>query len=289
MGMALVVVGACGGADRIDLETCQGQRLVYRLEPWLGRAATAEQVKTAVKSVRERLAPYDVRCAVDPLPESGTLVVAFAHEASEETLTAARQVVECLGTLEFRIAAPPERQQELSATRNADCDAPPGYRWIAWAEKREEQFVLVEAPEDSVEHEMKVIRKRKSPESPEFAEARAKFDQVKDDEVFTHADVASAEAQQSGAQHVVAFEIDEERKRSFAAFTGRHIGEKFVIIVDGRARIAPVIRMMLPGAGIIEGGGVSGFSAEEARRLAAVLSARPLPGRLTLVSAEAPK
>ena len=75
----------------------------------------------------------------------------------------------------------------------------------------------------------------------------------------------------------MAFEMVEGRKAEFESFTARHVNRRLAIIVDGRVLAVPSIRSPLPGAGIITGGGASGFTREDAESLAAVLISGAYP------------
>jgi preprotein translocase subunit SecD len=88
------------------------------------------------------------------------------------------------------------------------------------------------------------------------------------------------EADPLGIGWLVRFEMREDRREDFSALTGRNVGRKLAIIVDGVLESAPVIRERLPGGGQITGGGVGGFGREEAESLAAVLRSGPLPSEV---------
>ena len=82
---------------------------------------------------------------------------------------------------------------------------------------------------------------------------------------------------QYGTSWVVSFAIVPDRKEDFTDFTRRSVKRRLAIIVDGRVTSAPMIQETLPGHGQISGGGVDGFSREEAEELAAILKSGPLP------------
>ncbi len=86
---------------------------------------------------------------------------------------------------------------------------------------------------------------------------------------------------QYGTSWVVGFAMIEERMDEFADFTSRIVKRKLAIIVDGSVTSAPMVLETLPGRGQISGGGVGGFSRDEAEAFAAILRSGPLPSEVT--------
>ena len=119
--------------------------------------------------------------------------------------------------------------------------------------------------------EAQAVLEKLRADSKEYGDARAKFEEVARNEVFTGEELVKTEIHHQVAQTVVFFEFKAERKPYFGAFTERHVRENMAIILDGRVNSAPVIKSPLPGEGIIEGGGAAGFKEKEARELAVVL------------------
>ena len=79
-------------------------------------------------------------------------------------------------------------------------------------------------------------------------------------------------------QPAVAFSLTEDGGRRCAALTSANTGRQLAIVLDGRARSAPVIsNPITSGEGTIQGG----FSAAEARDLALVLRSGALPVSMT--------
>ena len=107
--------------------------------------------------------------------------------------------------------------------------------------------------------------------STEWRDARAKYDEVVRNEVFTGDQLVRTEIHHQVTEAVVFFEFKPDRKPYFGAFTEKHVRENMAIILDGRVNSAPVIKSPLPGEGIIEGGGAGGFKEKDARDLAIVL------------------
>ena len=83
---------------------------------------------------------------------------------------------------------------------------------------------------------------------------------------------------------VVSFRLDTVGAKRFADASRRHVGRRIAIVLDGKIVTAPVINSpILSGSGIIEGGGTTGFTVEEARDLALVLRAGALPAPLRII------
>ena len=88
---------------------------------------------------------------------------------------------------------------------------------------------------------------------------------------FGGKDLKSVSASFDGQQKLaVGFEFMASRGSDFAAFTEAHVGKRLAIVLDDQIYSDPVINDILPGSGIISGGG-SGFSKDEQKRLITVL------------------
>lgn len=82
---------------------------------------------------------------------------------------------------------------------------------------------------------------------------------------------------------VVSFEMTPKGGREFAELTGRHVGRRLAIILDGKVFSAPVIRSRIGGgSGVIEGR----FTSDEAHNLALVLRAGALPAPVKIANKE---
>ncbi|MEK7766742.1 MAG: protein translocase subunit SecD, partial [bacterium] len=82
---------------------------------------------------------------------------------------------------------------------------------------------------------------------------------------------------------VVSFEMTPKGGRDFAELTGRHVGRRLAIVLDGKVYSAPVIRSRIGGgSGVIEGR----FTSDEAHNLALILRAGALPAPVKIVNKE---
>ncbi|MCU0726740.1 MAG: protein translocase subunit SecD [Planctomycetes bacterium] len=87
-----------------------------------------------------------------------------------------------------------------------------------------------------------------------------------------------------GAGYVVAFATRARREADFGNFTERNVKRQMAIIIDGALESAPVIQEKLPGRGQISGGGMGGFSRDQAQDLVTVLRSGSLAVKLELQS-----
>jgi preprotein translocase subunit SecD len=108
---------------------------------------------------------------------------------------------------------------------------------------------------------------------PEVVERRARFT----GERLVRAQATADPGTQGFA---LAFQLDAEGTRLFCRVTRDHAGQRFAVLFDDEVLTAPRINEPIcAGSGII-----SGFSPEEARDLATMLSAGALPAPLTIVA-----
>lgn len=77
--------------------------------------------------------------------------------------------------------------------------------------------------------------------------------------------------------------LDKEGARIFEEVTGRNVGKRLAIVLDGVVKSAPVIRERIPGGKAQITGK---FTMEEARELAIVLRSGTLPAKLNIISKE---
>ncbi len=75
---------------------------------------------------------------------------------------------------------------------------------------------------------------------------------------------------------VVLFEFQQQKKLAFEYFTGAYEGRGMAIVLNDIVDTAPRINQPLKGGGFIEGGGLAGFSHEEASELVLVLKSGSL-------------
>jgi len=269
--VALVLsVASCGDAPRATLPgpsadsppaaepaaAHAGHPVVFSAKDSTGGAASAEATSRAADVVRSRIAAMRFEgCTV----ESRTgAVVLWVTDPSEPRLAVLRDLATSPGTVEFRVCA----DASLRRASDPEQPAPAGYRWVPAAEHEPGGPFLLEAPETS------------EPEEGREARIRSR--------VFTDEDLAPASdaAVRIGGQWVVNFRLQEDRSLEFHDFTAAILRRQLAIVLDGRILSMPVVMAALPGQGLISGGGASGFSEEEARRLSAVLGHGRLPCRL---------
>ena len=98
--------------------------------------------------------------------------------------------------------------------------------------------------------------------------------------LFDRSGVTSAEVGEDGltGEPIVRLQLDEEAARLFDAHAAQHLGEYFALVMDDEVVMSPAInakrydgRLLVTGA----------FTPMEARALAAILPADPLPAELT--------
>jgi SecD/SecF fusion protein len=78
----------------------------------------------------------------------------------------------------------------------------------------------------------------------------------------------------------VSLRMNRQGGRTFAQYTGEHVGDYLAIVLDGKVQSAPVIRDRIPAG--TPASITGGFSDEEARDLAIVLRAGKLPAPMTI-------
>jgi len=105
---------------------------------------------------------------------------------------------------------------------------------------------------------------------------------IRDPYNVTGADLASAyPTQDQTGLPAVGFKFKPGKGRKFGWMTQENTGERVAIILDGRVFSAPVVEERIDNVGIIRGG-AAGFTYQEAKNLATVLSAGSLPADLEL-------
>ena len=295
VAIALLVSGACDAsrtAPQLDPATCRGPRLRYHAETDDGTAAPSDLVARTVGVIGTRLHLAGFRnVAVGALPEPGGVVVAFAEPVVPEAVEPVRALVEREGTLEFRIVAPESIEREQAAVRSASTNTlkpPPEYRWISRTHGGSD--VLVQTPEKPLlAHLLRLRKKGLGEDAPEVATARGAYETVLREQVFLGDQIGRAFVVHQSYQIVVAFELHDDRRAGFTEFTGANVNRHMAIVLDGRVYSSPIIKSALPGEGVIEGGGAAGFTEQEAKEFAAVLSSGQLPCRLVRVAPEETK
>lgn len=215
-------------------------------------------------------------------------IVVEMPKRTKDEIVLIKSLVERNGQLEFRI------REELSAetSEREFRDANPAVykpkedrRWVPLAPKEIREpgktDVLLKVPEAPLQRKYEALRAEKGEEHEETRKAEREFRDAAAAEVFRGEDLESVGLTTQGAAIVVAFELKDERKADFAAFTKRNVGKQMAIILDGRVQSDPVIKSELPGRGIIEGGG-GGFTQAEANELRITLESGSTGVRLVL-------
>jgi len=106
---------------------------------------------------------------------------------------------------------------------------------------------------------------------------------VKKEPELTGAGLRDAYVGYDAAKPVVNLELNREGARIFDEVTGRNVGRRLAIVLDGVVKSAPVIRTRIPdGKAQISGH----FTVEEAKELALVLRAGALPAEVKLAYKE---
>jgi hypothetical protein len=78
----------------------------------------------------------------------------------------------------------------------------------------------------------------------------------------------------------IQFSLEKGTAEKFSDFTGRNVGKRLAIIIDGKIRSTPVIRSRLYDKAVISGG----FTLEESRELAILLRSGRMPVKTVLVT-----
>jgi preprotein translocase subunit SecD len=275
-----VVAAAFGGEDVATSVT-------YRLEPLAGRQITDQDIDRVCRVLSRRLTGAGLGdqaiTSRGPL-ERTEISVTFKASPDREAVL---RMLERPGTIEFRIVAPAEdtrKWRQISEELDGPLVAPKRFAWVPYAADRPE--CLVVTPERPIAAHIEKLLASGLPDDDVVVESlRGDLERVRRDEVFTGDQLQRVEVHRQSTQVLVYFAFREDRKTSFGEFTERHVKELLAIILDGKVESAPVIRSRLPGEGIIEGGGATGFTEREARELASVLEAGALPVRLVRVEA----
>ena len=291
--LILIVIAASAWqwADRglrYGLDLAGGAALTYRIDAQTSDGAARDfDVNTILEIIENRVNAFGLAEISLTATEDDEILVEVPGR-SKEQLEGIKRVVERNGDLEFRIlenetktrAERQKREQLGRLYRPSD----PRYVWVPDASGRDDLLVLFE--EKPVRDELDALRAR-AEAGEDVAEAIKDAERRKADierlERFTGQDLAKTAVQPQNVEIVVYFEMIRERQDDFHGFTKRHVEQQMAIILDGKVNSAPVINSPLPGKGIIEGGGMGGFKADEARELSIVLESGATGVTLTLV------
>jgi hypothetical protein len=227
-----------------------GATLVYEVDgPTEG---LVEAVNARLRGVGQRHVNLHVR-------DGARLEVALSKAATEKTVERVKALLARPGSLEFMVVAKegsewPERKHRES--RGEEYEGPrKGFRWVPL---------------------------RRPADVPDRLLETATVFRGED----LDPDGLRAEPSPVGPGYQVLFSLKEERREAFADFSEQIIGRQLAIVIEGGIESAPVVRDRLPGRAIITGGGMGGFSKEEAEDLVNVLRSGPLPAKLILIEEE---
>ena len=298
-----------------------GAALVYQLEmDDVPRAQWEETLQNTVRVIEERVNTIGLKdLKVDALPPTQFEVQFPGKETSE--VQRIKDILTRLGQLEFRIVAlPPQKgdghtsgledsEREKKRQMGAAYPGPPaGTAWVPPRIVRNEQGEvvsggverLVEYPESGLLEEIKRLEGRKQEDAirdrPEaiaeidmqIAGKQTELESIRKKNYFTGEDLDPAglgiRQGDFGASWVVAFAMQDKRKVDFGDFTTANKRRLMAILIDGHVESAPVIQETLPGRGQISGGGMRGFSRDEANDLVTVLRSGSLRAEITLQS-----
>jgi preprotein translocase subunit SecD len=279
-----VVVFAVAGRSRLP----DGPRIKFRVETADGHPADGNDAIAATRVLARRLDGSGL-AGVEIVPTVAGEVIVMLPRALAPNLNSIVELAERKGSLAFRITADQTEQRKWRELKQAqDVAPPPELAWIATKDGGPD--LLVHTPERPYFVALQKLKKRGVPEdAADYKAVLESYEKTVRQEVFTGADVVRAEAEHMQARHLVFFAFNDDRKPFFKEFTSKHVGEMIAIIIDGKVEAAPMLKSMLPGEGIIEGGGSTGFTQHEAQDLAAVLGSGSFPGRLVRVTTPEPK
>ena len=254
MGLWLALAFAACGPTELEI----GNRLTYQV-------ANPEAVDAVAGIVRNRLEEIDVpfRLRVNFDATFDVLL----PEMEPAGLARVKAVVMSPGLLEFRIVA--EEAEEAKERgrreeRGSEYPGPPdGYEWLP---QRTHDSSAPPAPDRLVA----------IPADPA--------------ETFRSRDLdperVGVRPSGFGPSFVITFAFTDSRVPDFGAFTEKYVRRQLAIVIDGQIESAPVIQEKLPGGGQISGGGMQGFSREEAEDLVTLFRRLPLPAAVELVLEE---
>ncbi len=263
------------GGIKLGLDLRGGASLTYRVSTEGDEGISAERIEKARKVIEERVNATGLAEVNVTSTKQNQIVVEMPGRGKGDS-DPIKQLIERNGELEFRIVAPTREQTESSELRRTAPQYykdPPNRKWfpVKETERRGSEDLLVEMPELEAKAKVDALRKAGRPANdPEYVAAVRALDALVDQHVFRGADLAKVSVEHHGTQIVVAFELKNERKAQFGAFTEANVKRQMAIILDGQVMSAPVIESPLPGGGVINGGS-KGFDLKEAQDLSIVL------------------
>ena len=299
-----------------------GASLTYELDlSTLPPGSSQEEVLlSTVRVIEDRINNLGLKdLKVDALPPR-QFEVQFPGKETRD-VERIKSILTQLGQLEFRIIALPPKSDTGLETREmqrrddmgeAYPGPPVGYKWLPQRPgktPRNEQGEtvelppgpdrLVETPEARALLEAERLRAKveevKADPQKDLAAAEAQLEEAEEalwnarkEHYFTGKDLAASELglipNPRGAGWIVLFGLKDARKIDFGNFTENNKKRLMGIVIDGKIESYPVIQEKLPGRGQISGGGLGGFTRDEAQDLVTVLRSGSLTVGITLQS-----
>ena len=269
----------------LGLDLAGGSSLTYQATAAEGDL-TDERMKRAISVIDGRLNATGVTEISINYTQANEIVVELPGRTDAQ-IKDIKSLIERNGQLQFRIEAEESEQRkylELRKQSGGLVKPPPQYEWFPTKDGGE---ALIKTPEKPLLLDVLKLRKKGVAEdAPEMKAAVAKYEEAQRNEVFTGDQLVKTDIQHQTMQTVVYFEFKTERKDYFGAFTEKHVKELMAIILDGKIDSSPIINGKLPGEGVIQGGGTSGFKEAEAKSLAIVLESGSTGIQLALAREE---
>jgi SecD/SecF fusion protein len=259
---------------KLGLDLAGGSSLTYAVKA--EGDVTREKLNKAIEVITKRVNATGLTEIFITQTASNEIVVEMPRRSKQE-IESVKALIERNGELEFRIRE--DSREEANQLEKRDANpviyrTPADRRWVPWNPtdpRASMKEILVRTPEAPAERRFEELKATKGLDAPETKAAEREVRDQRNSEVFRGEDLESVGLTTQGAQIVVAFEFKDPRKNDFKAFTQRNVGKQMAIILDGKVSSDPVIRSELPGRGIIEGGGPTGFTEKEANDLRIVL------------------
>lgn len=281
-----------------------GTKLVYQVDPQ-GTSATTDDV---IRVLGKRLDKAGLKNVwLTPLAGGGRLELFTATTDLDEVSAIKRWLLK-EGKLEFRICARPAsvpNYEEIAARHARGEPTPEGFQWLplfdesnaSWEKQREFLFygredmtpakALARHMADSVVYVMREL-KASDEQTPSGPAANSKVSVeilvLANLPAVTHQDFARVRKEMdpmSGDPTIgVTIKEDVRAQQAMATLTGKHIGWRMAIVLDGRIQSAPSIRDKLRDSGILTGY----KSVKERDAVLAVLQSGALDANLELLS-----
>ncbi|MBI2194049.1 MAG: protein translocase subunit SecD [Planctomycetes bacterium] len=245
----------------LGLDLSGGTELVYRIEmvqeasagspaqaedsAFKQRLAVASRTEAVVDIIKRRVDILGLKEPRIQTQGSDRILIQIPGKEKQQ-IEEIKKVIQTSGRLEFKIV-----EDNVELKKDAEHHDLPDHKW----------YPLEKESNNEDEPEKLLIKTR-------------------DPYEVTGGDLAAAyPTQDSNGLPAVGFRFKAGRGMRFGWMTRDNIGKRIAIILDGRVFSAPVVRSQIDDVGIIEGG-AKGFTYQEAKNLATILSAGSLPADL---------